>query len=116
LNRAFFFAGASSVIISLWPVNDQASSQLMKRFYIHLRSSESIMDALQKTKLEMIASGTQLSHPYYWAGFIVTGNADKIIFSSPQRKLLIALLSFLFITGGIIALIKFKEKIYFFFQ
>jgi len=116
LNRAFFFAGASSVIISLWQVNDQASSQLMKRFYTHLRSSESIMDALQKTKFEMIASGTQLSHPYYWAGFIVTGKADEIIFPSRQRKLIIALLSFLAVTGGIIALIRFKERIYLFFQ
>jgi len=116
LNRAFFFAGASSVIMSLWPVNDLASSQLMKRFYTHLCSSESIMDALQKTKLEMIASGTQLSHPYYWSGFIVTGKADEIIFPSPQRKLIIALLSLLVVTGGIIALIRFKEKIYLFFQ
>ncbi len=116
LNRAFFFAGASSVIISLWPVNDQASAQLMERFYTHLHSSKPTMDALQMTKMEMITSGTQLSHPYYWAGFIVTGNADKIIFPSAQRKLLIALLSFLFVTGGIIALIRFKERIYLFFQ
>ncbi|MGD8535571.1 MAG: CHAT domain-containing protein, partial [Candidatus Aminicenantes bacterium] len=54
LSRAFFHAGASSAIISLWAVHDQATSQFMERYYLHLRSSNSIMDALQKTKLEMI--------------------------------------------------------------
>ena len=65
LSRAFFHAGASSAIISLWAVHDQATSQFMERYYHHLRSSSSIMDALQETKLEMIDSGV-LSHPYYW--------------------------------------------------
>jgi len=110
LNRAFFFAGSSSVIISLWPVNDQASSQLMERFYTYLRSSKSTMDALQSSKLEMIASGIQLSHPYYWAGFIVTGNADKIIFSSGKNIWVIFLLTALCISWGIFAFKKLKRK------
>jgi CHAT domain-containing protein len=79
INRAFFYAGASSVLMSLWAVNDQASCQLMERFYFHLRSSESIMNALRKAKLELIESNV-LSHPYYWAGFIASGKADEIIF------------------------------------
>jgi CHAT domain-containing protein/Tfp pilus assembly protein PilF len=79
LNRAFFYAGASSVLMSLWSINDQASSQLMERFYFHLRSSNSIMDALQKAKLEMIAF-KPFSHPFYWAAFVITGDAAKVIF------------------------------------
>ena len=100
LNRAFFYAGASSVIMTLWAVNDQASYQLMERFYDHLRSSQPIMNALRKAKLEMIQSGV-LSHPYYWAGFIVTGNANKIIFPNNIKKLLFLGL-FLLLVGGII--------------
>ncbi|MBL7082687.1 MAG: CHAT domain-containing protein [Candidatus Aminicenantes bacterium] len=88
INRAFFYAGTSSVLMSLWAVNDEASYQLMERFYFHLRSSESIMSALRKAKLEMINSGI-LSHPYYWAGFVISGKADEIIFSSPIKKLFI---------------------------
>ena len=82
LNRAFFFAGSSSILMSLWAVNDQATYQLMERFYSHLRSSKQIASSLRKTKLEMIASD-EVSHPYYWAGFIVTGKSDHVLF--PNR-------------------------------
>ena len=106
LNRAFFYAGASSVLMSLWSVNDQASSQLMERFYSHLRSSESSMNALRKTKLEMISSGV-LSHPYYWAGFIVSGKADEAILRSSTKRYV--LFGFLILLGsGIILFITRK--------
>jgi len=78
LSRAFFYAGASSVLLSLWAVNDQASAQFLERFYIHLRSAKPVVDSLRKAKLEMIESEV-LAHPYYWAGFVVAGNADTII-------------------------------------
>ncbi|MFO7865832.1 MAG: CHAT domain-containing protein [Candidatus Aminicenantes bacterium] len=81
LNRAFFYAGASSLLMSLWAVNDQATSQLMERFYTHLRGSHSIRDALRRTKLELIRSDV-LSHPYYWAGFIATGKTNRVIYAS----------------------------------
>jgi CHAT domain-containing protein/Tfp pilus assembly protein PilF len=109
INRAFFYAGASSVLMSLWAVNDQASYQLMERFYIHLRSSESIMSALRKAKLEMIDSKT-LSHPYYWAGFIVSGKADEVIFPPSTNKWLFFGILFLFVTGIILASMKSLRK------
>jgi CHAT domain-containing protein len=80
LSRAFFYAGSSSVLMSLWAVNDQATCQLMERFYRHLRRSESLMDALRSAKREMIDTGA-VSHPYYWAGFIVNGKVDTQVFS-----------------------------------
>ena len=88
LNRAFFYAGASSVLMSLWGVNDQASSQLMERFYHHLRAAESPVNALRKTKLEMISSSV-LSHPYYWAGFIVSGKTNDVLFRNNTSKYII---------------------------
>ncbi len=88
LNRAFFFAGSSSILMSLWAVNDQATYQLMERFYTHLRSSEQIASSLRKTKLEMIASD-EVSHPYFWAGFIVTGESDLVLFASSFWKWII---------------------------
>ncbi|NOR52677.1 MAG: CHAT domain-containing protein, partial [Candidatus Aminicenantes bacterium] len=108
LSRAFFYAGASSVLISLWPVHDQASSQFMERFYSHLRSSNSIINSLRKTKLEMIGSDV-LSHPYYWAGFVVTGNSDKIIYPSPRKKFFFLIFIFLLI-GGIGLTLKMRAK------
>ncbi len=92
LSRAFFYAGASSVLLSVWAINDQASYQLLERFYFHLRSSDTIMDALRKAKLELIDSGV-LSHPYYWGGFIVTGEADRVIFARRINKWIIVTLS-----------------------
>jgi len=109
INRAFFYAGTSAVLMSLWAVNDQASYQLMERFYFHLRSSESIMSALRKAKLEMIDSNA-LSHPYYWAGFIVSGKADEIIFPHAINKLLFFGISFLFVAGIIFAVVKSLRK------
>ncbi len=108
INRAFFYAGASSVLMSLWAVNDQASCQLMERFYVHLRSSESIMNALRKAKLELIESNP-LSHPYYWAGFIASGKADEIIFPRTSSKW-IFLGAFLVVVFGAIIILRKKLR------
>jgi CHAT domain-containing protein/tetratricopeptide (TPR) repeat protein len=109
INRAFFYAGTSSVLMSLWAVNDQASYQLMERFYFHLRSSESIMSALRKAKLELINSNT-LSHPYYWAGFIVSGKADEVIFTPSINKWLFSGISFLFVAGLVFVAVRSHKK------
>jgi tetratricopeptide (TPR) repeat protein len=98
INRAFFFAGASSVLMSLWSVNDQASYQFMHRFYTHLRSADSIVDALRRSKIEMINSEV-LSHPFYWAGFIVSGKADKVLFFSGRSKKVFPAVLFAFLFG-----------------
>jgi CHAT domain-containing protein/Tfp pilus assembly protein PilF len=92
LSRAFFYAGASSVLLSLWAINDQASFQLLERFYVHLRSGKSIMVALRKAKLEMIDSHV-LDHPYYWASFIAKGETDLVIFPNELNRWIVATLS-----------------------
>jgi CHAT domain-containing protein/Tfp pilus assembly protein PilF len=101
LSRAFFYAGSSSVLMSLWSVNDQATYLLMERFYRHLKSSESLMGALRNAKLEMIHSRT-LSHPYYWAGFVISGRTDTQVFS--RSRLLSVFLAGLLGVGIILLL------------
>jgi CHAT domain-containing protein len=88
LSRAFFYAGSSSVLMSLWAVNDQATSLLMERFYRHLRGSESLMGALRNAKLDMIRSAA-LSHPYYWGGFVINGKADSGVYSRGLNLMMI---------------------------
>ncbi len=105
INRAFFYAGASSVLMSLWPVNDQATYQLMERFYSHLRSSESIAGALRKAKLEL-ASSKVLSHPYYWAGFVISGKANQVIFPKTSKQMPLLGFSFLFLGGIFIVSVR----------
>ena len=109
LNRAFFYAGASSLLLSLWSVNDQATAQLMARFYYHLKAHLSIERALQKTKLELINSDV-LSHPYYWAGFIAHGDTNRIIFRKINYYLLLPSLAIFALIFSVIIKIKNGKK------
>lgn len=86
LNRAFIYAGAPTVIASLWTVEDRATALLMTRFYTHLRSGESKAVALQKAQTDIRA---EYPHPYYWAAFVLTGDAGKTmaVRSSPGSNL-----------------------------
>ncbi|HEX4963496.1 MAG TPA: CHAT domain-containing protein [Thermoanaerobaculia bacterium] len=75
LTRAFQFAGARSVLGSLWNVSDVSTALLMKSFYTYLRQGRTKDEALQAAQLDLIRSkkGT-LSHPYHWAGFSLYGD------------------------------------------
>lgn len=70
LARAFFYAGARSVVASLWPVEDEATSQLMQRFNQHLAAGTSTTRALCAAQLELMAAGYA---PYQWAAFSTIG-------------------------------------------
>jgi CHAT domain-containing protein/tetratricopeptide (TPR) repeat protein len=74
LNRAFIYAGASSVVASLWRVDDQATSFLMRAFYGNLKRGLSKAAALQAAQ---IATRKKHPHPYYWAAFVLTGDPGK---------------------------------------
>jgi CHAT domain-containing protein len=73
LSRAFLYAGAQSVVVSLWNVSDGSTSQLMKVFYQNLTAGQSKAAALRKAKLQMIGNSNLTRHPYYWAPFIMIG-------------------------------------------
>jgi CHAT domain-containing protein/tetratricopeptide (TPR) repeat protein len=109
LSRAFFYAGSSSVLMSLWAVNDQATSLLMERFYCHLRQSESLMGALRSAKLEMIRSNT-LSHPYYWAGFIISGKTESEVFTGSHIGVILLVSSLGIIMLLVLAGLAYKRK------
>jgi CHAT domain-containing protein len=67
LARAFQYAGARSVLSTLWPVEDPATAEFMKMFYQTLKSS-SLIQAFHKTMLRASARpGSR--HPYFWSGF-----------------------------------------------
>jgi len=72
LCRGFFAAGARSLVVSLWMVDDRSTARLMTRFYDELRAGRPADQALRSAQLE---TASQLDHPYYWAPFILTGDA-----------------------------------------
>jgi CHAT domain-containing protein/Tfp pilus assembly protein PilF len=73
LVRAFQFAGARSVLASLWGVADDSTADLMKRFYGYLRDGRSKDEALRAAQVDLIRS-QDFAHPYYWAAFQMTGD------------------------------------------
>lgn len=73
LSRAFLYAGARSVVVSLWSVSDISTGHLMKNFYQHLAGNLGNAAALRLAKLEMLHSVAETRHPYYWAPFIAIG-------------------------------------------
>ena len=74
LSRAFFYAGSNAVLASLWNVNDASTERLMGPFYRALAKGQPIDDALRAAKLTMVRDGGRLSHPYFGAAFVVTGD------------------------------------------
>lgn len=70
LRRAFFLAGARSLVTSQWSVDDEATHQLMVAFYRHLLSGQPRGTALQHAMSE---TRQRKPHPFYWAPFIFIG-------------------------------------------
>ena len=68
LQRAFKKAGADVIVMSLWPVGDIQTANLMNSFYAYLMGGETIYGALQKA-MEQLRK--QYSDPVDWAGFII---------------------------------------------
>jgi CHAT domain-containing protein len=70
LTRALLGAGAATLAVSLWLVQDETTAELMSRWYERLRDGEGPAVALRAAQLEM---KEQYPHPYYWAPFILIG-------------------------------------------
>lgn len=71
--RGFLYAGASSIVSSLWKVDDQATSILMQQFYESLKETDK-RSALRTAQLKV--KDTYNSHPYFWAAFQITGSVQ----------------------------------------
>jgi CHAT domain-containing protein/tetratricopeptide (TPR) repeat protein len=70
LSRGFLSAGANSMLLSLWTVNDEATGELMKIFYTELKKGKSGAEALKTAQCRFIKHEL---HPYFWSPFILIG-------------------------------------------
>ncbi|MFL6234134.1 MAG: CHAT domain-containing protein [Thermoanaerobaculia bacterium] len=75
LARAFFQAGAHTVVASLWRLRDDEAADLFDRFYRHLGKGRSVAAALQAAQREMIQDGAPAAA---WAGLVVLGDGDLV--------------------------------------
>jgi hypothetical protein len=74
MGRAFQYAGAKSVLMSLWSVSEVASVKLVKSFFEHIKAGKSKPEALELARSEL-RKGV-FDHPFFWAGFILVGETD----------------------------------------
>jgi CHAT domain-containing protein len=80
LGRAFTFAGCESVVMSLWKVPDNVTNEIMRYFYEELLKGIPKDEALQAAQFRFLeeTEDPTLRHPFFWAGFVLTGEASPI--------------------------------------
>jgi CHAT domain-containing protein len=72
LAQAFLYAGARTVVSTVWPIGDAGAAEFASRFYDHLRS-EPPPEALASAQRDL-ARSIRFRAPYYWAAYQVVGD------------------------------------------
>ena len=75
LTRGLLYAGARSLLLSLWEVDDRSTSEFMKEFYLQLRTQPRKIDAFQAATRKI---RERYPHPYHWAPFKLIGRASSV--------------------------------------
>ncbi len=81
LGSAFFYAGAKSIVSTLWSVDDASTKKLIEFFYRGIKAGQTKSAALRQAKLQYLEQ-TNYPHPFYWAAFIGNGDMKAIPKSS----------------------------------
>ncbi len=106
ISRAFYYAGAKSLVYTLWNINDSSSSEIMKNFYENLSKGVPKDEALRNAKLIFLEKHKEnkFAHPYYWSSFIVSGNTKSLTSKSNRTW---------YIVGGtlLLILLLFRKKL-----
>jgi CHAT domain-containing protein len=82
LTRGFMYAGATTVVASLWKVDDEATSELMKRFYTEMLQNRKTPDEALRIAQNIIRLNPRWSAPHYWAGFTLQGEYQYVVNSN----------------------------------
>ena len=83
LTRGFMYAGASSVVASLWKVDDEATAELMKQFYTNMLQKGMTPAAALRVAQNSIRQQPEWRSPYYWAAFTLQGEYHQVIKPAP---------------------------------
>ena len=101
LARAFHYAGARSVLTTLWRINEGANCHLLEEFYAELDKGTDKKEALRAAKLAYLKTAdARAAHPVYWAGFQLLGNPRPLKQGFPWGYALAALAAILLLGGG----------------
>ena len=81
--RAFLGAGARSVLVSLWAIDDEATMEFMKSFYLHLVKGKCASEALNQA-MKCMRESDEFSAVKYWAPFVLIGDDVTLEFGGGQ--------------------------------
>jgi CHAT domain-containing protein len=81
--RAFFQAGAHTVVASLWPLRDDEGAALFDRFYVHLGEGRSVSASLRGAQRDRRAAGAPA---FAWAGLVTLGDGDLVPLPGGRRE------------------------------
>jgi len=114
LARGFFYAGIPSVVMTLWEIEDHSSADLMAIFYKNLKKGLPSDIALQRAKIAyMEKAGKLQSHPYFWAGYMVIGKTDSIVFKPVMKTIHLILLGGAFLMLSILIYLFINRRVFF---
>ncbi len=110
LSKGFYYAGAKSLVNTLWKINDRSSIGIMGAFYEELSEGKSKSEALRQAKVKYLKSldDDYLKHPYYWGAFTVSGNNSPVI--NPINYWVWAVMAVLIVFGAFLVLKKTRKS------
>ncbi|MEM6377161.1 MAG: CHAT domain-containing protein, partial [Bacteroidota bacterium] len=107
LAHAFTYAGAASIITTLWSIDDEKTADIMLLFYKNLKKGLPKDAALRQARLDYLTSyKSTYAHPFYWAAFVPLGNMDSLPLGRPSWHYIISILGILILIFGLYRLIS----------
>jgi CHAT domain-containing protein/tetratricopeptide (TPR) repeat protein len=113
LTRGFMYAGAATVVASLWKVDDEATSELMKRFYIEMLQNKKTPDEALRIAQNSIRERPEWSAPHFWAGFTLQGEYKYVVHSKPGSRrysVLIVIGLLMIVSVSVVGLYRYRVR------
>ena len=80
IGKGFSYAGAKSMVTTLWRVSDNSTANFMPIFYENLKKGQAKDEALWNAKKQFIDTYRSAGHPFFWSGYVAYGNMEPINF------------------------------------
>ncbi|MEY4906027.1 MAG: hypothetical protein RLZZ292_3842 [Bacteroidota bacterium] len=103
LARAYSFANCQSLILSLWSIPEQQTTEILNSFYSNLRTGQPKDVALQQAKIAylMLKGTSEESKPNFWAATVCVGNVDALYWTMAEKTGLAFGIILVLIGGGL---------------
>ena len=97
LASSFFSTKVHNLVMSLWNINDNSTAEIMNIFYRELADGLSPAAALKEAKVEFILNhkNTEITHPYFWAGLVVTGDNSCVVIKKNEFSMSLLIITWL---------------------